>query len=94
MNDYTLEELKKTHLEQQKIKQQITELELAVKQKLTKEALQRYGNIKAAYPDKAVQLLVRLAQNLDKFNTINDSQLKEILKQMTPKKREFKIRRK
>ena len=82
--------------EQQQLQQQIEQLEMIVRQVLTKEALARYGNVKAAHPEKAVQLVVALAQMIQqgKIQQINDSQLKEILKKLTPEKKEFNIKRK
>lgn len=98
-----LEELKKTQLEQfqqqsqeeEQMKQQIEQLEAIVKQALTKEALERYGNLKAAFPDKAVQLLVILTQALQsgQIKNIDDNTLKEILKKISPEKKDIKIKR-
>ena len=99
-----LDELKKKKLqeiiqqqqEQQETQQQIQALENLVKTKLTKKALGRYGNLKTAHPEKAVQLLVILAQAMQSQNIqqITDAQLKDLLIRMEPKKRDFKIRRK
>lgn len=81
--------------QQLQAEQQIHALENLVRTKLTKRALERYGNLKAAYPERAVQLLVILARYIQSQNiVINDSQLKEILRNITPKKREFKLTRK
>ncbi len=106
-----LEELKKKRLEELKrqqesavrgqlqeqaqLQQQIEQLELIVKQIFTKDALQRYGNLKAAHPEKAVQLLVILGQAIQQgqIQQIDDAQLKEILKKLTPEKREFRIKK-
>src|SRR3990167_7715232 len=94
-----LEELRKQQLnqmqEEQQLQQQVQQLEEIVKQVLTKEALERYGNLKAAYPDRAVQLLVILAQAIQsgQVTKINDNMLKEILKKITPQQKEFRIRR-
>ena len=81
--------------EQQQLQQQIQQLEIMVKQALTKEALERYSNLKTAFPDRAVQLLVILAQAIQsgQITKIDDNTLKEILKRLTPEKREFKIKR-
>jgi len=81
--------------EQAQLEQQIEQLEMMVKQVFTKEALSRYGNIKAAHPEKAVQVLVVLGQLIQqgKIKQINDAQLKEILKKLTPEKKDFKIKR-
>ena len=98
-----LEELKrqyrksvKNQLEEQaQLQQQIEQLEAVVRQIFTKEALQRYGNIKIAHPEKAVQLLVVLGQAMQQgqVQQIDDNQLKEILKQLTPEKKEFKLKK-
>ena len=75
--------------------QQIEQLEILVKQKLTREALQRYGNVKAAHPEKAVQLLVILAQAIQQgqIDKVDDTTLKQILIKLTPEKKDFKIKR-
>jgi|TARA_Y100000310_G_scaffold181354_1_gene181282 programmed cell death protein 5 len=98
-----LEELKKSQMEQiqqqaqeeEQMKQQIGQLEAIVKQALTKEALQRYGNLKAAFPDRAVQLLMILAQAIQsgQITKIDDNDLKEILKKTNPEKKDIKIKR-
>ena len=103
--DYGLEAIKRKKLEslqQQAQKQageetqlqaQIQQLEEIVRRALTKEALQRYGNLKTAHPEKAVQLLVVVANAIQTQNikAIDDKQLKEIL-MMMDKKHETKIR--
>jgi len=83
--------------EELQLQQQIQQLEAVVKQFLTKEALQRYGNLKTAHPEKAIQILVILSQLIQQGKIkikVDDQQLKEILKQITPGKKEFKIKRK
>src|SRR3989338_2901201 len=82
--------------EESQLKQQIEQMESAVKQFFTKEALARYGNLKAAHQEKAIQVLVVLFQAIQKGQVqgkIEDSLLKKILEQLTPKKKEFKINR-
>ena len=66
-----------------------------VKQAFTKEALERYSNLKTAFPDRVVQLLVILAQAIQsgQITKIDDNTLKELLKKLTPEKKEFKIKR-
>ena len=94
-----LEELKKHYHEQSEqnaqAEQQIQQLELIVKQVLTREALERYSNLKTAFPEKAVQILVIIAQAIQSRNLekVDDDTLKELLKKIEPKKREIKIRR-
>src|SRR3989338_4152365 len=78
--------------EQQQLQSQIEQLEAAVKQYLTKEALQRYGNLKAAHAEKAVQLLVILGQAVQQGQIkekITDEQLKNLLQRMQPEKKDF-----
>ena len=77
------------------VQDQIGQIEAVVRQRLTKEALQRYSNIKAADPDKATQLLLLLAQFLQsgKMGMITDDILKQILIRTSQKKREMKIKR-
>ncbi|MCK5283117.1 MAG: hypothetical protein KAK00_06930 [Nanoarchaeota archaeon] len=82
--------------EQQRIQNQIEQLEALVKQFLAKEALQRYGNLKVAHAEKAMNVLAVLGQMIQAGhikNKIDDTQFKGILKQLEPKKREFKIKR-
>jgi len=102
-----LEEIKKRRLmelqeqqqgalqENQHLQSQLEQLETFVKQFLSKEALQRYGNIKAANKDKAVQLLVILGQAIEQGQIkekLSDKALKDLLKQLQPEKKEFKIK--
>jgi DNA-binding TFAR19-related protein (PDSD5 family) len=89
-----LEEMMVQQQEEQQIQQQVQQLEVMIKQKLTKKALERYSNIKAAHPEKAVQLLVVLGQIIQAGNNmIDDNQLKELLVRLTPKKRDFRIKK-
>ena len=101
-----LEEIKKRKLEElqkqaaqptqeQQLQQQVEQLELIVKQAFTKEALERFGNLKAAHPEKAIQILVILAQALQagQLQKIDDTTLRELLKKITPEKKDFKIKR-
>ena len=98
-----LQELKRRQLgqiqqqaqEEEQLQQQIQQIEMIVKQALTKDALERYGNLKVAYPDKVVQLLVILANAIQsgQISSIDDNTLKEVLKKLSPRKKEFKINR-
>jgi len=76
--------------------EQLAQLEVAVKSSMTKEAVERYGNLKSAHPEKAANLLILLGQAIQRgqVNQINDDTLKEILIRLTPRKKEFRIRRK
>lgn len=90
-----LEQMQHQAQEQGQLQQQVQQLEMMVRQALTKDALERYGNLKTAFPEKAVQLLVILAQALQagQIKTIDDETLKDVLRRLTPKKKEFKINR-
>lgn len=85
----------KEQQEVEQAQQQIQQLEMMIKQSLSKDALQRYGNIKAAHPEKAVQLLIVLGQMLQqgKITTVDDATLKNILTRLQPQKKEFKFKR-
>ena len=90
-----LEKIQQQAQEEQQLQQQVQQLELMVKQVLTKEALQRYSNLKTAFPDRAVQLLVILAQAIQngQISKVDDNTLKEVLKKLSPEKRDVKIKR-
>src|SRR3989344_2426981 len=82
--------------EQSQMRQQIEQMEAVAKQFFTKDALARYGNLKSAHQEKAIQLLVVLFQAIQKGQVqgkIEDELLKKILEQLTPKKKDFKIKR-
>ena len=82
--------------EQSQMQQQIEQMEDIIRQVLTKEALARYGNLKTAHHEKALQLLVILFQAIQKGQiqgNVDDSTLKKILEQLTPNKKEIKIKR-
>ena len=90
------EKLQQQTQEQTQIQQQIEQMEEIVRQFFTKDALARYGNLKTAHNEKALQLLIILFQAIQKGqiqSKIDDSTLKKVLEQLTPKKREIKIRR-
>ena len=102
-----LEELKRKKLEElqgqqqfdseeAEIQQQIAQLENLVKGVLTKKALERYGNLKTAHPELAVQLLILLSQAIQtsQIKTVDDDALKNFLMRLQPKKHKFKMIRK
>ena len=82
--------------EETQMQQQIVQLELLVKKVLTKEALERYGNLKTAHPELAVQLIVLLSQAIqtNQIKTIDDDSLKNLLMRLQPEKHKFKMIRK
>ena len=82
--------------EQAQIQQKVDYVEGVVRPFLEKDALERYGNLKTAHQEKALQLVFVLFQAIQKGQIkgmIDDSTLKKLLEQLTPKKREINIKR-
>lgn len=81
--------------EQEQFAEQIGMLESMVRQCMSKEAWSRYTNIKAADPERAVQILAVLGQLMQARQgvQITDEQFRLLLMKLTPQKRETKIRR-
>ncbi|HLD15704.1 MAG TPA: DNA-binding protein [Candidatus Nanoarchaeia archaeon] len=85
----------KNFQDQLKIQQQLQQIEIIVKQHLTKDAIARFGNIKSAHPELSLKLLTvlyRAIETGDIKEQITDTQLKLILQQLTTTK-QFKIKR-
>lgn len=79
---------------QLELQKQIQVLETTVKRYLTKEAVTRYGNIKAAHQQKAMRIITILAQLIQSgqiTEKIDDAQFKEILLKMQEPKQNTKI---
>ena len=76
------------------LQQQLEKLEAFVKQGMTKDAVERYGNVKLADPEKAVQALAVMARALQtkQVSQINDDLLKHFLAALTPEKKSFNLR--
>ena len=90
------EKLQQQTHEQAQVQQQIEQVENVVKQFFTKDALIRYGNLKTAHQEKALQLLFVLFQAIQKNQIqshIEDTILIKVLQQLTPKKKEIRIKR-
>lgn len=98
------EELKKKFIEQQEkeiqeraqLQQEIATLETISKQYMTKEAIARYGNVKLAHQEVAVQALLIIVKGVQSGQIkekIDDDDFKNLLKQITGKKKETKIKR-
>ena len=73
--------------------EQLARLEVAVKSIMTDDARARLANLQLAYPTKAIQVMVFIAQLVqqNKVNNIDDRMLKELLINMD-QKRETKIK--
>ena len=79
---------------QERIKSQMQMVLMSI---LEPDARERLSTIKLTKPDFAgavEQQLVQLAQSGRLKNKITDSQLKELLRQLAPKKRDYSITRK
>ena len=90
------EKLSQQTQEQAQIQQKIDYVEGIVRPFLEKDALERYGNLKTAHQEKAMQLVLILFQAIQKGQikgVIDDATLKKILEQLTPKKKEITIKR-
>jgi len=78
--------------------QQMQQLESMVKQHLTKDALARYGNIKAANPELGLHIIAVVAQGIqqNQIGMVNDEMLRNLLKRIDSlkSKKEFNIKRK
>jgi len=99
-----LEELKHKIIEQQEkekeeklqFQQEIATLEAIAKQYMTKEAIARYGNVKVAHQEVAVQALLVIVKGVQSgklHQKLDDAGFKDLLKQITGTKKETKIRR-
>ena len=86
--------MQQQHAEGQQLAKQIEQLEAMVRPVLTREALLRFGTLKAAHPEKAIRALVALAQAVGKgVKSIDDAQLRALLVALEPQQREIKINR-
>ena len=96
LDEQTKIKLQEIHSREQKKAQQFLQIEEMVKQFLSKEARERYGNIRIAHPEKAMRLLSVISQMISKGHitaAISDDQLREILQRLEPEKHAFRIKR-
>ncbi len=100
-----IEELQGKYIAQQKkeikkqiqLQQQIELLENIAKQFMSKDAISRYGNLKSAHPEKAIQSIALIAQAVESGQLkekLDDDSFKRLLQQITPEKKEFRFNRK
>ena len=83
--------------EQEKLQKQVEMLELELKKYLDKDAISRYGNLKTAHPELAIQIMMFIIQgvNSNKLDIpVNDIKFKELLNYFQKPKKEFKLVRK
>lgn len=90
------EEEAKNLQKQFEMQKQWQTLETFVKRHLSKDAIMRYGSVKAAHPEKAMQVISLLAQMIQAGQIpeiISDEQFKKMLINLQAQKRETKIMR-
>ncbi len=90
LENNNLENLK----EKAQLKEQMELLEVEMKNYLSKEALSRYGNLKSAYPEKALQVVVLMSQIIQSGHLnqrINDLDFKRLLTELDKNKKDFKF---
>jgi len=71
--------------QQVKVQEQLREIEIVVKQYLSKEAVTRYGSLKVAHPEKAlsvINILLNLVQQGKLKEKLNDEEFKQLLQEM------------
>lgn len=91
------EEIENELAEKAQAQQQIEGMENFAKKFLTKEALERFGNLKQAHPEKAAQFAYAIVQGVQSKminGLVDDVLMKEVLLQMEPQKKDTIIRRK
>ena len=80
--------------QQRQLLKQVEALEATVKAYLSREAITRYGTLKAAHTDKAMRVLVVLAQLIQAkqiTKKLSDQEFKAILMQLQQPKQKTKI---
>ena len=95
MNDF--KKIQHDIKEQIKLQQQITALENIAKRYMTNEAISRYGTLKSAHPELAIQVIAIIAQGVEMGQIqekISDEQFKDLLMRIQKPKKDIKIQRK
>lgn len=91
-----ISDIEKRLREQAALTQQLTMLETVAKQKMSREAISRYGNLKVAHPETAVRVIALLAQAVSTGQvkeTIYDEEFKMLLQSIQQGKKEFKFKK-
>lgn len=76
------------------LQQQVSQIEYAAKLWMDAGAVSRYGTLKAAHPEKALQVAILIAQFVQSgkiTKVITDEQLKELLIYLDERKQQTKI---
>ncbi len=81
---------------QLKLQEQITAIEETAKRFMTRDAITRYGTLKQAHPELAVNVIAMIADAVQSGqinDKIDDNTFKELLKKINESKKETRIRR-
>jgi DNA-binding TFAR19-related protein (PDSD5 family) len=82
--------------EYEKMAQQVIALEKIAKPLMSKEAISRYGNLKAAHPETAIKSIAIVAQAIQMGQLrqiLSDSEFKEILIEIQKGKRTYNFKK-
>ncbi len=82
--------------EQVKLKKQIELIEANTKKYLSKDALNRFGNLRLAYPEKALRVCGLILEAVNKGQIkeqLSDEEFLGLLKMLEEPKKEFHIRK-
>ncbi len=87
MNEDYFKPIQEQAIEQQKIQQQVQQLESVMRQYLSREAWSRYTTLRTAHPDKAITALAIVAQLAQKGlpHPLTDIEFKEVLVRLAAK---------
>ena len=80
--------------EEQKMMQQVNAIESMARQVMTPEAIARYGTLKTAHPEKALQAIAMIAQAAAQkqiAEKVTDEQFKNLLLKLEPENKKTKI---
>ncbi len=91
MNDYFQNN---NAAEDENLKLQMKQIEESAKKYLTREALLRFGTLRIAHPEKAMQVAFAISQMAQSGlnRKVDDAMLKEILMHLQAERKETKIK--
>ncbi len=98
--DYNLGDIEAQLREQavltHQLKQQLAAIEAVAKQKMSREAISRYGAVKVAHPELAVKAIAMIAQAVQLGQireTVGDEEFKMLLKNLQEGKAKFNFKK-
>lgn len=96
LQEKMMQQQQEEDIQEQHLQQQLQQVEAIAKKYLSKEALQRYNNLKLVHQEKAIHAATIIAQAVSVgqlTRKISDKEFKEVLVALDKGKREFKIKR-